>query len=84
MQTQIANPSIPPANKLRLVILYALRYQKTAPGNITALISSLLEQGVSREDAQVWLLFVNLTVILTYNQARICHFEPGRFRSATG
>jgi len=53
VQTLVANPSIPPTNKLRLVILYALRYQKTAASNIAALITSLLEQGVSREDARV-------------------------------
>jgi hypothetical protein len=58
VQAQIANPSIPPANKLRLVILYALRYQKMAASNITALVDSLLVQGVSREEAQVRLLSV--------------------------
>ncbi|KAF8532090.1 putative vacuolar protein sorting protein VpsB [Gautieria morchelliformis] len=60
VQAQIANPSIPPANKLRLVMLYALRYQKTAAGNVAALINSLLERGVSREDAKLVYAILNL------------------------
>ncbi|KAF8586314.1 vacuolar protein sorting-associated protein 45 [Ramaria rubella] len=60
VQTQLANPSIPPANKLRLVILYALRYQKTAANNIAILINTLLEQGVTREDARLVYAMLNL------------------------
>jgi len=47
------NPSIQSYYKLRLVMLYALRYQKQAAGNIASLISTLKEQGVSPEEAQV-------------------------------
>jgi hypothetical protein len=44
---------VPAFNKLRVVILYALRYQKTQTSNIAALISLLLSNGVSREEARV-------------------------------
>jgi cytochrome c len=49
----INNPVVPAWNKLRVVILYALRYQKTQTGNIAALINLLLSNGVSREEARV-------------------------------
>jgi hypothetical protein len=51
------DPAIPPWNKLRLVILYALRYQKTQTGNITSLINLMLANGVSKEDARVSIFF---------------------------
>lgn len=44
---------MPPWNKLRIVILYALRYQKSQTANIAALIELLLQNGVSKEDARV-------------------------------
>ena len=44
---------MPPWNKLRVVMLYALRYQKTQVVNIATLINQLLENGVSREEARV-------------------------------
>jgi hypothetical protein len=34
-------------------MLYALRYQKQQANNIATLISSLVEQGVSKEEAKV-------------------------------
>jgi hypothetical protein len=53
VQALITDVSVPPWNKLRLVILYALRYQKTQTSNIVSLINLMLSNGVSREDAQV-------------------------------
>lgn len=53
VQTLITNPAIQPWNKLRVVILYALRYQKTQAQNVASLINLMLENGVSREDARV-------------------------------
>lgn len=47
------NPSIQPYNKLRLVLLYAIRYQKQAASNIASLITALKEQGVPKEETQV-------------------------------
>ncbi|KAJ7928017.1 Sec1-like protein [Mycena leptocephala] len=52
VQAFVANPGVSPWNKLRLVILYALRYQKTQTSNIASLINLLLSNGVSREDAR--------------------------------
>ncbi|EED81891.1 predicted protein, partial [Postia placenta Mad-698-R] len=53
VQALITNPVIQPWNKLRLVILYALRYQKTQSHNVASLISLMLENGVQREDARL-------------------------------
>jgi len=53
VQALINNPSIQPLNKLRLTMLYALRYQKQQANNIATLISSLVEHGASREEAKV-------------------------------
>lgn len=53
VQALVRNPVVPPWNKLRLVILYALRYQKTQSHNVASLITLMLENGVSREDARV-------------------------------
>nr|GAT60168.1 predicted protein [Mycena chlorophos] len=60
VQAFIANPSIPAWGKLRLVILYALRYQKTQTNNIAALINLLLSNGISREDARLVYVFLNI------------------------
>ena len=54
VEAVIKNPNIPPRNKLRLVILYALRYQKARPNDIANLINLLLKEGMKREDVQVW------------------------------
>jgi len=54
VQAIVDNSAVPPWNKLRLVILYALRYQKSQAANIAALIKRLLENGVSKEDARVY------------------------------
>ncbi|PVG02686.1 putative vacuolar protein sorting protein VpsB [Serendipita vermifera] len=56
----IMKPNIQLFNKLRLVMLYALRYQKQASGNIAALISALKEQGVPAEDAQLVYAVLNV------------------------
>jgi vacuolar protein sorting-associated protein 45 len=47
------NPAIPAWNKLRLVMLYGLRYQKSQAQNVASLINLALENGVQREDARV-------------------------------
>jgi hypothetical protein len=53
VQECIVDPAVTPQNKLRLVILYALRYQKAQTSNIATLINLLLANGVSKEDARV-------------------------------
>ena len=52
-QKVIMDNAITSRNKLRIVMLYALRYQKTQTNNIAHLINLLLENGVSVEDAKV-------------------------------
>lgn len=60
VQALITNPVIQPWNKLRLVILYALRYQKTQSHNVASLISLMLENGVQREDARLVYVILNI------------------------
>ncbi|KAH0586270.1 hypothetical protein H2248_007518 [Termitomyces sp. 'cryptogamus'] len=60
VQVLLLDPSIAPRHKLRLVILYALRYQKTQTNNIANLIKLLLANGVSEEDARLVYVFLNI------------------------
>ncbi|KAK1924702.1 Sec1-like protein [Papiliotrema laurentii] len=59
VMTLLASPKIPHANKLRLAILYALRYQK-APGNqITQVVDALITNGVSADKARLVYVMLN-------------------------
>ncbi|KAF5360755.1 hypothetical protein D9756_004715 [Leucocoprinus leucothites] len=60
VQSIVADPAVPPWNKLRVAILYALRYQKTQQSNIANLINLLLSNGVSREDARLVYVVLNV------------------------
>jgi hypothetical protein len=51
LQTMITSPDILPESKLRLAILYALRYQKLPQNNIPDLVELLKQQNVP--DAEV-------------------------------
>lgn len=53
VQTFIVDSTVSPRNKLRLVILYALRFQKQRASDIANLINLALQNGVKREDARV-------------------------------
>ena len=53
VQDIVKDPALSPMAKLRIVILFALRYQKSKANDIANLINLLLENGVSREDARV-------------------------------
>ncbi|KAF5311601.1 hypothetical protein D9611_009422 [Ephemerocybe angulata] len=59
-QGVVLDAAVPPRNKLRIVMLYALRYQKTQTNNIAALINLLLENGVSAEDAKLVYVLLNV------------------------
>ncbi|CCA69277.1 probable vacuolar protein sorting protein VpsB [Serendipita indica DSM 11827] len=61
VQELILNPAIQPYNKLRLAMLYALRYQKQSASNIATLVSLLKEQGVSPSDAQLVYAALNMS-----------------------
>ncbi|KAL1686281.1 Sec1-like protein [Schizophyllum commune] len=60
VQAIVTDPTVSPWHKLRLVILYALRYQKTQTANIATLINLLLSNGVPREDARLVYVFLNI------------------------
>lgn len=49
----IQSPRIPSSNKLRLAILYALRYQKLTGNAIPHVVDTLIENGVSADRARV-------------------------------
>ena len=52
VQTFVVDSTVSPRNKLRLVILYALRFQKQRASDIANLINLALQNGVKREDAR--------------------------------
>ncbi|WRT66980.1 uncharacterized protein IL334_003945 [Kwoniella shivajii] len=57
--TLISTPKIRPANKLRLAILYALRYQKLVGNQIPQVIDSLISNGVSADKARLVYVMLN-------------------------
>ncbi|KAH9980329.1 Sec1-like protein [Lactifluus volemus] len=60
VQAFIADNSVSPRNKLRLLILYALRYQKTQATHIASLITLALQNGVRQEDARLVYVILNI------------------------
>jgi len=60
VQALVSDNAVPAWNKLRVVILYALRYQKTQTNNIATLINLLLANGISREEARLVYVFLNI------------------------
>ncbi|KAL4063304.1 Sec1-like protein [Scleroderma yunnanense] len=60
VQSLITNNAVSPWSKLRITILYALRYQKTQTSSIASLINLLLVNGVSKEEARLVYVFLNI------------------------
>jgi len=60
VQAFITNNDVSPRNKLRLLILYALRYQKTQANNIASLITLALQNGVRPEEARLVYAILNI------------------------
>ncbi|GHJ83888.1 hypothetical protein NliqN6_0290 [Naganishia liquefaciens] len=60
VMTMIQSPRIPASNKLRLAILYALRYQKLSGNAITSVVDALIENGVSADRARLVYVTLNL------------------------
>ncbi|EJC98087.1 vacuolar protein sorting-associated protein 45 [Fomitiporia mediterranea MF3/22] len=60
VQNIIRDGAVSPQQKLRIVILFALRYQKTKANDIANLINLALENGVSAEDAKLVYAFLNI------------------------
>ncbi|KAF8627493.1 hypothetical protein AX17_006304 [Amanita inopinata Kibby_2008] len=59
VQKIITDGTLSPWYKLRMVMLYALRYQKAQAHNIASLINLMLENGVSQEDARLVYVVLN-------------------------
>ncbi|KAL7006279.1 vacuolar protein sorting-associated protein 45 [Cystobasidiomycetes sp. EMM_F5] len=59
LQNLIKATDIAPANKLRLALLYALRYQKYSGNAINLVVDSLLQNGVSESDAALVHVMLN-------------------------
>lgn len=59
VMTLLANPRVRPANKLRLAILYALRYQKAAGNQIAQVVDALIQNGVSADRAKLVYVMLN-------------------------
>lgn len=79
----IKDTSVSTTHKLRLVMMYALRYQKTQAANIANLINLLLANGVSREDARVSVYLLTELSVLSFLVAGICIFEHFGLRSTS-
>ncbi|KJA16499.1 hypothetical protein HYPSUDRAFT_147686 [Hypholoma sublateritium FD-334 SS-4] len=60
VQAVVTDAGVPPWSKLRVVMLYALRYQKVQTANIAALINLMLANGVSRDDAKLVYVLLNV------------------------
>lgn len=48
LQTIIGKPNVPALNKVKLVILYALRYEKSPSNNLSALMEMMAKHGVDQ------------------------------------
>ncbi|KIY45631.1 Sec1-like protein [Fistulina hepatica ATCC 64428] len=60
VQEIIKDATVSSWHKLRIIMLFALRYQKTQTANIASLINLALDNGVSREDARLVYLLLNI------------------------
>lgn len=60
VQTLLSSSRVTPASKLRLAILYALRYQKMPGNGIPAIVDSLIQHGVPAERARLVYVLLNL------------------------
>lgn len=59
VMTLIASGRVPPANKLRLAILYALRYQKFHGNQITQVVEALIAHHVGADRARLVYVMLN-------------------------
>ncbi|WVQ77964.1 hypothetical protein IAT38_000045 [Cryptococcus sp. DSM 104549] len=59
VMTLLASPKVPASNKLRLAILYALRYQKYPTNQISQIVDQLILNGVPAERARLVYVMLN-------------------------
>jgi hypothetical protein len=57
--TLLANPRVRPSSKLRLAILYALRYQKAQGNQIAQVVDALIQNGVTADRAKLVYVMLN-------------------------
>lgn len=57
--TLLANPRVRSSNKLRLAILYALRYQKAQGNQIAQVVDALIQNGVTADRAKLVYVMLN-------------------------
>jgi hypothetical protein len=57
--TLLSSPKVPSSNKLRLAILYALRYQKAQGNQIAQVVEALMRYGVPAERAKLVYVMLN-------------------------
>ena len=57
--TLLASPRVPQSSKLRLAILYALRYQKMPGNQISQVVDSLIQNGISADRARLVYVMLN-------------------------
>ncbi|KAK2465256.1 hypothetical protein APHAL10511_002610 [Amanita phalloides] len=60
VQEIVTNNALSPRYKLRIVMLYALRYQKTQANNIGLLVNLLLTNGVAADEARLVYVILNI------------------------
>lgn len=57
--TLLSSPKVPQSNKLRLAILYALRYQRFQGNQIAQVVDALIHNGVSADRARLVYVMLN-------------------------
>lgn len=80
VQGLVQDPQVLPVNKLRLAMLYALRYQRNSANAIPAVVELLTKNGVSEPEAKVRLCTGAYTVVLIYRLIACLRGSPPRGR----
>jgi vacuolar protein sorting-associated protein 45 len=59
VMTLLSAPKVPGSNKLRLAILYALRYQKLPTNQIPQVVDTLIANGITADRARLVYVMLN-------------------------
>lgn len=55
----ISSPKVPASNRLRVAILYALRYQKLVGNQVPHVVDALIQNGISADRARLVYVMLN-------------------------
>lgn len=55
----LSNPRVKQGNKIRLAILYALRYQKLQGNQIATVVDALIQNGITADKARLVYIMLN-------------------------